>query len=256
MTDLRRHTFEPDGRAIPYATEGEGPAIVLLPGEGLNTVYLATLAHVLTEEDFQVVRIGSRRAAEGVTMHDLAKDVLDVLDELGVDHAWIGGHAFGGAVARTFAHDHHDRVNGVLMLGATASVPASAEAQAALDVVFGDPTDAEALAVIEQLIGTTADAAHAWTIIKASRDAEVAPMQRAALAATPTAEWATISEGVPVLVIQGSDDRVTPPAGGEEVRASAPALVSVTSVDGGGHFFAATHPGETSAIIEDYLDWD
>ena len=86
--------------------------------------------------------------------------------------------------------------------------------------------------------------------------AELAAVQTAALAATPADEWAPIADGTPVLVIQGADDRVTPADNGAALQATAPGLVSVKGVEGAGHFFALTHPGETSWFIEDYLDWD
>jgi pimeloyl-ACP methyl ester carboxylesterase len=57
-------------------------------------------------------------------------------------------------------------------------------------------------------------------------------------------------------VFQGADDRVTPADNGAALQATAPGLVSVKGVEGAGHFFALTHPGETSWFIEDYLDWD
>ncbi len=221
-----RQTFEPDGRAVSYLDEGTGPVVVLLPAAGLDYAYLGTLASILVEEDFRVVRIGSRTSGPA-TMHDLAQDVVDVLAALDIDDAWIGGHAFGGAVARTVAIDHHDRVNGILLLGVEAG--GSPERTAELQAVLG------------------ADFAP---------DEAVTALQEAALAATPTAEWAAIAPDTPTLVIQASDDTVTPPANGFELQASAPALVSVKAVDGAGHLFALTHPGETSWFIEDYLDWD
>ncbi|MFT4211765.1 MAG: alpha/beta fold hydrolase [Microbacterium sp.] len=64
------------------------------------------------------------------------------------------------------------------------------------------------------------------------------------------------ADGIPVLVIQGTQDEVTPPANGDALQASAPGLVSLVRVDGGGHLFPATHVGQTSWAIEDYLDWD
>jgi pimeloyl-ACP methyl ester carboxylesterase len=182
--------FEPDGRRIPFEVEGDGPAVVLLPGQGLNIGYLGPLAHSVAQEDFRLIRIGARRPRDAsVTLHDLAQDVVDVLDHLDVADAWVGGHAFGGMVARFVAIDHHDRVNGVLLLGVEA----------------GD---------------------------------------------------LTLAEGLPVLVIQGSEDDVTPPANGEALQAAAPDRVSVVSVDGGGHMFPSENVGATSWAIEDYLDWD
>lgn len=221
-----RQIFEPDGRAVSYIDEGAGPAVVLLPAAGLDFAYLGTLASILVEEDFRVVRIGSRTAASA-TMHDLAQDVVDVLTELGVDDAWIGGHAFGGAVARTVAIDHHDRVSGILLLGVETGH--AGDRSADLTAVFGaDYTP----------------------------DAALESLHASALAATPREEWATIAPDTPTLVIQASDDTVTPPANGVDLQATAPGLVSVKTVEGAGHLFALTHPGEASWFIEDYLDWD
>lgn len=224
MTDIR--IFEPDGRAIPYVDEGQGPALVLIPGRGLKVGYLGTLAGALTEEDFRVVRIGARRPVPeaAVTMHDLAQDVVDVMEHIGLAAAWVGGHSFGGAVARTVSLDHPERVSGVLLLGV----------EGPADAADSDSSE----------------------ISPNARDAAVEAMQRAAEAATADVEWLTLAPSFPVLVVQGTEDTVTPPANGERLRASAPQLVSVVSVEGGGHLFPLTHVGETSWAIEDYLDWD
>ena len=109
--------FEPDGRAIPFAVEGEGPvALVLLPERDLGSDGLGVISHYLVEEaGFHVVRIGPRVAAE--TRDERVEDVVAVLDHLGLAHAWIGGHGAGGTVARAFAIAHTDRANGLLLLG-------------------------------------------------------------------------------------------------------------------------------------------
>ncbi|MET0734783.1 MAG: alpha/beta hydrolase [Microbacterium sp.] len=221
MTDTL--IFESEGRAIPYAVEGEGPAVVLIAGQGLNIDYLYPLAHSVAMEDFRVLRVGSRRPAgrDVVSMSALAQDVVDVMDELGIAHAWVGGHGFGGSVARTVAVDHHDHVNGVLLLG----VEGATQTAGALDSV---------------------------DVPERFRDVEVESLQRSAREAGEL----PLAVGVPVLVIQGTQDRITPPANGEALRESAPELVSVVSVEGGGHMFAVTHVGATSWAIEDYLDWD
>jgi len=223
MTDTQ--IFEPDGRAIPYAVEGNGPALVLVAGQGMNITYLGTLAGSVAAEDFRVLRVGSRRPSDAVvSMRDLAQDVVDVMDDQGIDHAWVGGHGFGGSVARTVSLDHHDRVNGVMLLG------------------------------VEGAAATTSGVLPA-EIPDHLRDSDVASMQDAARQASAE-EPSALAPGVPVLVIQGTEDRVTPPANGDELQSSAPELVSVVRIEGGGHLFPATHVGPTSWAIEDYLDWD
>lgn len=224
-------TFEPDGRAVPYVDDGHGPGLVLLPGLGLSVGSLGTLATSLVHADFRVVRIGTRRPAAGhdiaVSLHDLAQDAVDVMDHVGLTDAWIGGHAFGGAVARAVSHDHVERVDGVLLLGVEA---------AACDETPGQ--DADASELLEHL-----------------RDPEVAGLQRAALATTPAAEWAMPAPGVPVLALQGTADRITPESNGTALQSAAPDRVSVVAI-AGGHWFPVTHAGQTSWAIEDYLDWD
>lgn len=219
------HIFEPDGRAIPYAVEGEGPALVLIAGQGLNISYLSVLARLIAETDFRVVRIGSRRAGDStaeLSIVDLVGDVTDLMDHLAIADAWVGGHAFGGAIARELALAHHDRVNGVMLLG----VDDGAEVTDALGEVEIPDND---------------------------RDPDSETVQRSVRA---TWEPAAAAVGIPVLVIQGTDDRVHPPANGEKLQASAPDRVSIVRIDGGGYLFPDTHVGATSWAIEDYLDWD
>ncbi len=61
---------------------------------------------------------------------------------------------------------------------------------------------------------------------------------------------------IPVLIIQGADDDITPPAHGERLQATAPERASVKNLEGAGHDFPLTHPIQTAFIIEEYLDWD
>ena len=184
--------LDPEGRAIPYAVEGDGPvALVLIPEAGLDGDALGVVAHYLAEEaGFHVVRIGARADSDGsADVAQRLQDANDVIEHLAVDHAWIGGHGAGGTVARAFAAAHTDRVNGLLLLG------------------------------VEE------------------RDIPLAP-------------------AIPVLIIQGEDDDVTPPAHGERLQSTAPERASITTIAGAGHAFPATHPIETAVVIEEYLDWD
>lgn len=187
MTTPALQTFEPDGRAIGYIDEGAGPALVLIPETGEDIGSLGTLASILVEEDFRVVRLAPLDSAADAG--DLARTVVDVMDAVGLDHAWIGGHGFGATVARAVPGENHDRVNGILLL--------------------------------------------------APEPADIA-----------------LASDIPVLIIHGTDDDDAAIAESARLLASAPTIASVRTVDGAGHLFPATHPGETSWFIEDYLDWD
>lgn len=174
-------TFEPDGRAVDYVDEGEGPVgLVLIHGIGRTGEALGVIAHYLAEEaGFRVVQIGA----------DAVDDVIAVMDHLGLEDAWIGGHGSGGTLARHVVAEHHERSNGLLLLGV--------------------------------------------------EDEDIA-----------------LAPALPVLIIQGSDDDVTPPANGDRLQATAPERASVKTLAGADHHFPVTHPIETAYIIEEYLDWD
>ncbi|KQZ83403.1 hypothetical protein ASD56_14045 [Microbacterium sp. Root166] len=189
MTDTQ--IFEPDGRAVPYAVEGDGPVkLVLIPERGLNGDALGVVAHYLAEEaGFHIVRIGTGADSNECTLDERVEATVAVIDHLGLDHAWIGGHGFGGTVARAFAAAHTDRANGVLLLGV--------------------------------------------------EETEV-----------------PLAPAIPVLIVQGTEDIVTPPAQGELLQAAAPERASIKTIHGGDHEFPATHPIETAVVIEEYLDWD
>ena len=184
-------SFEPDG--APYAVEGEGPvSLVLLSAAELDGDGLGVVAHYLAEEaGFQVTRIGTRSRADAKkpTIADRVSDAAAVMDHLGITHTWIGGHGFGGTIARHFSAEHPDRVNGLLLLG------------------------------VEE-------------------------------------ESIPLPPVMPVLIVQGADDDITPPANGEGLRSTAAERASVSTIDGADHRFPVTHPVETALINEEYLDWD
>jgi pimeloyl-ACP methyl ester carboxylesterase len=109
-------TFESDGRAVPYAVEGDGPvSLVLLAPAELEGDGMGVVAHYLAEEaGIQITRIGSGADA---SITERVADAVAVADHLGITDTWIGGYGAGGTIARHFATEHHDRVNGLLLLG-------------------------------------------------------------------------------------------------------------------------------------------
>lgn len=185
----QRQIFDADARAIAYLDEGEGPAVVLIPGHGQDAGAFATLTHILADEGFRVVGVEGRK--DPVGLPEQAQDILDLMDHIGLADAWIGGHGASGAIARTVALGHADRTNGLLLLGATT-------------------------------------------------DGDDVPL----------------AAGLPVLIVHGTADEVTPLAHAEQLQASAPDRATLVRIDGGGHLFPTTHPGEAAFAIAEYLDWD
>lgn len=65
-----------------------------------------------------------------------------------------------------------------------------------------------------------------------------------------------LASAIPVLIVQGTADDVTPIDNANAVHALAPERVSIKQLVGAGHDFPVTHPIDAAVIIEEYLDWD
>lgn len=255
----RGHDLVHNGVTNRYYLDGDGAAIplVLLPGGSLNATYLAPLAHRLAEAGHTVVRVDARQPPTDpevtVTMHDLARDVVAVMDHVGVSVCWVAGHAFGNRVARAVALDFPDRVEGVILLAAGGVVPPEAAAQEALRTAFSDAPDHEMAQAMTYMVGDPADATPAWNAISVARNGALGPMQATASAVTPQDEWARLAPGTKALIIQGSKDHIAPPANGENLAAEYRDQVTLLSIEGAGHLFAFLHPDQTARLILDHI---
>lgn len=250
-------TVEREGVSIPYIDQGEGTPIVLLPGMSLDVSYLGRLAASLADDGYRAVRVGSRQPPADpdatVSMHDLAADVNAVLSALDLPPAWVAGHAFGNRVARTVALDHPDRVAGVILLAAGGTVQPSPEAADALKIAFSDVPRDKGVKAMEYMVGDPADAEPAYDAIMKASHPELGAMQRNAVMSTPQDEWAALAPRKPVLIIQGTNDQMAPPANGEQLAAAAPDQVTLAWIEGAGHLFAFLHPEQTAKDIVGYI---
>src|SRR5947208_13495854 len=90
-----------DNVTIDLIAEGRGPLIVLLPSRGRDSEDYDEVAAGLAKEGFRVLRPQPRgmHASEGplkdITLHDLARDIAEVITGEKADHAVIVGHACG-----------------------------------------------------------------------------------------------------------------------------------------------------------------
>ena len=146
----------------------------------------------------EIARVMKEMGMPPAAMHDLAEDVIDVMDHLDLAFPWVGGHGFGGSVARIASIDHPGRFGGLLLLGVEGTEDAAASA--------------------------------ASEVPENARKSELVAMQRAARAATPEVGPLEIPPGIPILIIQGADDEVAAPANGEALAARAPERIFSGSI--------------------------
>jgi pimeloyl-ACP methyl ester carboxylesterase len=78
-------------------------------------------------------------------------------------------------------------------------------------------------------------------------------MQLAAFRATSVDDWWSAGGHVPILVIQGLQDRATPPENGRPLKAEAPDRVELIEVDGAGHALLPVKPAQISGAVTTFL---
>jgi pimeloyl-ACP methyl ester carboxylesterase len=66
------------------------------------------------------------RPAAGYRLEDFAGDVESFMDAVGLESAMLVGHSMGGAIAQRFAIDRPERVRGLVLLGAFATLRGNA----------------------------------------------------------------------------------------------------------------------------------
>jgi len=117
------------GIELYYESHGQGEPIVLIPGTAFGgNVWDSSQVPALSQ-DLQVITFDQRgcgrtSAPEGVyTIEQMACDVVDLLDHLGLESAHVLGHSMGGRIGLALALAYPDRVCS-LILAASGSGPA------------------------------------------------------------------------------------------------------------------------------------
>jgi len=178
------------------------------------------------------------------TMHDMAADVVGLMDALEIERADIMGMSLGGIVAQHLAVDHAARMGGVVCVMSLAG-DRSLPAPQASDLAAPDVDDRDAL--IDYLIADyqTHQGQRYPSPPEALRERAIAAVengyspqgiarQMAAAAADDdrSARLATIT--TPFMVVHGLDDKLILPVCGEDIANKVPGAVYLP-VAGMGH---------------------
>ncbi len=218
---------------LNYELEGSGTPLVLTHGLGDDLHFWDGIApqlaahHALLRWD--VRGFGQSDAPPGPYSAGLfAADLAALLDALGLDRVHLGGISMGGVIAQRFALDHAERVRSLVLISTSSEVGPQGAAN----------WQRLANAIEQRGFGEGArDASRAFSAGFAARQPDVvsaAGLQTArnkplsyAAAARAMSEYNWTAElkrvRVPVLILQGLADQLTPPGGAVKMSRVLPA---------------------------------
>jgi pimeloyl-ACP methyl ester carboxylesterase len=233
--NVANHVFRHCGRkhgdtVIDAWVSGHGPAVVLMQYFRRNTIeHFREVIGSLIDGGFSVVSVdprgvgGNSGSLEGLTHHDLAADVAAVVQELGVGPVHVFATAYAAIVAQCLAADHPSLVRSLILaspgaIGAPFPLQPTTETLAQYSTIFFHPDVSS-----EERRQAIQDATFApSSSVRADlHDFEVRASDASALmaiaAATPVADW-WAGGHVPVLILQGLEDRICRPENSRELR--------------------------------------
>jgi len=240
--------------AIDLIAEGRGPPIVLLPSRGRDSEDYDAVAAGLAKEGFRVLRPQPRgmHASKGplkdITLHDLARDVAEVITRENAEPAVIVGHAYGNWVARMTAVDYPKLVRGVVLAAAAAKKFPPRLSQLVSKSADESVPEAERLTAMQEIFFASGNDPRIW--LKGWWK-EASEGQRIASAAVKQSDW-WAAGSVPLFDLQAGNDPFMPEASRNDLKNEFPDRVTVAVIPNSSH---ALLPEQPAAVVRAIAAW-
>jgi pimeloyl-ACP methyl ester carboxylesterase len=231
LSGIESRTVQVGGHRVHYLAEGpaSGPAVVLVHGLGASAEYWGNLAPYLANAGFRVYipdLIGYGRSEQpadfSYSVRDEAAVVVGFMDALGLKQVELGGWSMGGWVAVLVAAEHPERVSRLTLFDS-----AGLYAPPQFDVALFTPSTVTQLDELKALLSPQPQPIPAFIardiLRNIRRNGWV--VQRALatmLTAQDVVDNILPQLKMPVLIVWGSLDRVTPLGLGETMHRLVP----------------------------------
>jgi 3-oxoadipate enol-lactonase len=247
---------------VYYESIGEGPAVLLIMGQGMSleagwrtAELLATRFRVLSFDNRDVGR--SDRSLWPYLVAQMAGDALAVLDAAGEDRTHVYGISLGGMVAQEFALRHADRVDSLVLGATTPGGPHAIPHDPRVLTFFArvgamGPEEAE-WAAVPYSYGERTRRSHgdriAEDIARRLRHAPdaLAYLHQVAAAASHTTQRRLAELSVPTLVVHGEQDMLQSPENARLLASSIPGAELMLWPEAG-HLYVTDEPEADRAI--------
>jgi YbgC/YbaW family acyl-CoA thioester hydrolase len=251
-----------NGVSLAVDVRGEGPAVLFVHGYPQDrTLWQAQLDGLAGVRRIAPDLRGFGRSDApdlGYSIATYADDLAALLDSLHVDTAVLCGCSLGGYVGFEFARRHRARLRGLILMCTRAEAD-SPEARRGREASIQLAREQGAAAIARQMVPRLLAPGAAPPVVARVREMlEAAPVNGiiGALTAmkdrpdsTPT--LAALA-GLPVLVVAGEEDQLTPPELARHLTEAIPGA-RLEVIPRAGHLPALERPAETTRVITEFL---
>jgi pimeloyl-ACP methyl ester carboxylesterase len=232
MTAIDGRAVTDDGAELFWSSRGEGPAVLLIAGQGtthrcwLHVVPELAATRRVVVYDHRGVGRSTAGDRSRYSTRAFADDAIAVLDAAGIDRAAAYGHSMGGRVAQWLAIDHPARVERLVLASTTGGDRLDGDRDPAVNAALSGG-DAARMA---PLFFTGPFRRRHPQVVDAffDRDATI-PVRRAHFEASRGHDaWDDLHRiSAPTMVLHGADDPVTPAGSAHRIAARIPELAVV-----------------------------
>jgi len=259
--------YVPGSPALAYDHAGHGETVVFLHGIGGNARNWHRQVELLADRYHAIALdlrgYGNSADYEGpLAFTDFRADLIRLLDHLGVARAHLCGLSLGGRIALDFHDEHAERVRSLILVdtfpGYEASFTQAGRERFVRDrrqpLLEGkEPADI-AQAVAATLVSPKATADVTELLVDSMRRLRKDSYLKTIEAMTmymPVADLTRIR--VPVQIIVGADDRLTPPAISRKMAAAIPGA-RLLVIEDAGHLSNLERPEIFNPCLREFLD--
>lgn len=254
---------QPDGpvqqgdASLYFSVEGEGNPVMLIPSLGRGPADFDQLARDLVSAGYAAIRYQPRwfGRSDGpalATLDDLAADAAAVASSACPGQpVTVIGHALGNRIARAMSAANPGQVGSVILLAAGGQTPISEDLGKAIAISAseGIVPDRERLAALRTAFFANEHQADLWLTGWNPRAAE---LQARAVQAQRDTGWIGAG-GVPLLVVQPTEDPVAPMENAEKLIITLGDQVTVVTLSHASHAILPEQPAAVSGVVLAWL---
>ena len=256
-------TATANGITISYTDSGgNGPAVVLSHGYLMDSSMFAPQVAALAPQ-YRVISwdergFGGTRATGPFTYWDSARDVIGLLDHLGIEQAVLGGMSQGGFLSLRAALLAPDRVRGLVLIDSSAGAesPEVAPAYEQMEQIWMEQGPEPVQDVVASIILGQPDGPvdyQPWFAKWAAADRDELRLAFRCLMDRDDITDRLGEISCPALILHGTADAAIPMERAEKVQAGLGGPAALVRIEGGSHAANLSHPDQVNVAMLEFL---